>query len=179
MRKAMAVGVVFLAACVVFAATLLAQSQSKNRVPDTEAAQAKALAAQITPLNMKTGLWQTTTTGKSSQMGAVSPINEKHCVTAKDLSGKEWISQMMRGKCSSVTVLKSTATDLEAQGKGCQAGHGMTVDIHAKFHLLDSEHSTGSMDMTINGFGANGSTVKSHADTTSKWIGATCPADMN
>ncbi len=54
MRKATAGGVICLAASLTFAATvLLAQSQpGKN--------------AHITPLNLKTGLWQTTMTGKYS-----------------------------------------------------------------------------------------------------------------
>ena len=47
-----------------FAATaLLAQSQSRKPTTDVGC---RAASAQLTPLNMKTGLWQTTMTGKYS-----------------------------------------------------------------------------------------------------------------
>jgi hypothetical protein len=82
--------------------------------------------------------------------------------------------------CSSVTVLDSTATDTDVQATGCSAGNGMTAEGRGKFHLLDSGDVTGSMDVTFSGstpFGGNGA-VHMHSDFTSKWIGATCPADL-
>ncbi|HEV2222457.1 MAG TPA: hypothetical protein VGR84_05590, partial [Candidatus Acidoferrales bacterium] len=62
MRKTTVGRMVCLAALGLAATALLAQSQSRK--PTTEAA--KAASAQLTPLNMKTGVWQSTMTGKYS-----------------------------------------------------------------------------------------------------------------
>ena len=174
MRKRMTVGVICLAASLVFASTvLLAQSQS-------------GASAQITPLNMKTGLWQTTMTGKYTGLppqvaAAMNPTSTyKNCVRPKDLAGDAWAKNVV-GKCSSVNVLKSTGTDTNVEAKGCSAGNGMTAEGHGKFHLVDSEHLTGTMDVTFSGntpFSGNGP-VHMLADYTSKWVGASCPAEMD
>ena len=47
--------------------------------------------------------------------------------------------------------------------------------MNGKIHVVDSEHGTGSVDVTLLG---NGMNAKGHVDMTGKWIGATCPADM-
>jgi hypothetical protein len=159
MRKAIALGVIGLAASLAFAAT-----------------------EKLQPLNVKTGLWQTTMTAKYTGLppqmaAAVNPtMTYKGCIKPKDLSTNEWVTGF---KCSSWTVLKSTGTDMEAEGKACAVGNGMTADGHGKFHALDSEHLTGTIDADFTGFTGNGSTVHLHADYTSNWLGATCPADVN
>lgn len=186
MRKATAVWTVCLAASFVFAATvLLAQTQSKRSAPNASATHTDATAINaITPLNMKTGLWQTTMTGKVTGLppqlaAAVNPTStHKSCVTPEQLTRSQWTKGLT--KCSSVTVLKSTGTDIDVEMKGCGK---MMAEGHGKFHLADPGHLTGSVDMTmiLNGntpFGGNGP-IHSHTDFTSIWIGATCPADMN
>lgn len=182
MRKEIAVGVICLAALGFAATALLAQS----RKPTTDAA--KAASAQLTPLNMKTGLWQTTMTGKYSglppQMAAAinpTPHAYKSCVKPEQLSKDQWAKGLAGYKCSSMTVLKSTGSDVDVQATGCDVSNGMTAGGHGKFHMVDSGHLTGSMDVTFSGntpFGDSGS-VHMHADYTSNWIGASCPADMN
>ncbi|HKV61827.1 MAG TPA: DUF3617 family protein [Candidatus Acidoferrum sp.] len=188
MKKAIGVAVICLAASVAFAATvLLAQSQSKTPAQDASATHtnAKVASVQITPLNAKTGLWQTTMNAKYSGLppqmaAALNPtMTYKSCLKPKDLSSSTWAKEALGLKCSSLTVLKSTGTDEDLQGKGCDVGHGMTAEGHGKFHLLDSEDLMGSMEVTFTGFPGSGSTVRMHSDYTSKWIGATCPADMN
>lgn len=183
MRKAIAVGVTCLAALGFAATVLLAQSQSRK--PTTDAA--KAASAQLTPLNMKTGLWQTTMTGKYSGLppqmaAAINPHHSyKSCVKPEQLSKDQWAKGLSGYKCSSMTVLKSTGTDVDVQATGCDAGNGMTAEGHGKFHMVDSGHLIGSMDVTFSGntpFGDSGS-VHMHADYTSNWIGASCPANMN
>lgn len=176
MRKAIAVGVICLAASLAVTATVIfAQTQSR-----------KPASVQLTPLNEKTGLWQTTETLKYTGLppqiaAAVNPIPTfKSCLKPKDLSPSKWTTKEFGLKCSSLTVLKSTGTDLEAQGRGCDAGNGMTADGDGNFHVLDSEHVTGRIVVTFSGstpFG-NGP-VHAHVHYTSKWIGATCPAGMN
>lgn len=177
MRKAIAVGVIGLAACLAFAATvLLAQSQSK-----------KPASEQLTPLKVKTGLWQTTTlvksTGLPPQMAAMlnTKSSFKTCLKPKDLSPHEWTTQQLSDlKCSSLSVLKSTGTDLEVQGRGCNVGEGVTGDGHGGFQVLDSEHVKGSLDATLSGNTPFGSGPwHTHADYTYKWLGATCPANIH
>ena len=158
MRKAIALGVIGLAASLALAAT-----------------------GTLKPLNLETGLWQTTTTikyiGLPPQMAAVAnrTITAKGCITPKDLGTNEWVIGF---KCSSWTVLKSTGTDMEAEGKACDVGNGMTADGHGEFHAPDSKHLTGAIDADFTGFAGN-SIVHLHADYTSNWLGATCPADVN
>jgi uncharacterized protein DUF3617 len=184
MRKTTVGWMVCLAALGFAATVLLAQSQSRK--PTTDAA--KAASAQLTPLNMKTGVWQTTMTGKYSglppQMAAAinpTPHAYKSCVKPEQLSKDQWAKGLAGYKCSSMTVLKSTGTDVDVQATGCDVSNGMTAGGHGKFHMVDSGHLTGSMDVTFSGntpFGDSGS-VHMHADYTSNWIGASCPADMN
>jgi hypothetical protein len=141
------------------------------------------------PLNAKPGLWQTTRTPKytglppqMAQMTATMfpPIKFKSCLKPKDLknlSGNA-VATWLGVKCSSVTVLKSTSTDLDVQGKGCSMGdQGINTDGLAKIHVLDSEHEEGTIDAVITGLPGSGP-VHLHATDTSRWIGATCPADM-
>ena len=183
MRKTTVGWMVCLAALGFAATALLAQSQSGK--PTTDAA--KAASAQLTPLNIKTGLWQETETGKYSGLppqiaAAINPtMTYKSCVKPKDLTSDAWAKEIVGLKCSSVTVLKSTRTDVDVVGKGCNAGNGMTAEGHGKFHMVDSEHLTGTMDVTFSGstpFGGNGP-VHMHADYNSNWIGSSCPAGMN
>ena len=190
MRKAIGVMVICLAASLAFATTLLlAQSQSGKPAQDASATHTKAKvpSAPIAPPNVNTGLWQTTVTAKYTGLppqiaAAINPtMTSKGCVKPKDLTSDAWTNGLAGLKCSSVTVLKSTGTDMDVQGKGCNAGNGMTAEGHGKFHVLDSEHVTGTMDVTFSGstpFGGNGP-VHMLANYDSKWIGATCPADMN
>ncbi len=164
MRKAIALGVIGLAASLALSATETL----------------KPLNAK--PLNLETGLWQTTTTAKYTglppQMAAAAnrTITVKGCITPKDLSTNEWVTGF---KCSSWTVLKSTGIAMEAEGKACDVGNGMTAAGHGEFHALDSKHLTGAIDADFTGFTGNGSPVHLHADYTSNWLGATCTGDVN
>lgn len=193
MSKATARWMVCLAASFGLAATvLLAQSQSKRTVPNASATRSSVTPAstQLTPLNAKTGLWQTTTklnyTGLSPQQAqmaaAINPtMTYKSCLKPKDLNPNQWTTKGFGLKCSSMTVTKSTGTDLQAQGKGCDVGDGMTADGSGNFHVSsDSEHVTGSIDVTFSGstpFG-NGP-LHWTANYTSNWVGSTCPANMD
>lgn len=157
MRKAIAVGVICLAACLAF-----------------------AQAGKLQPLNVKTGLWETTQTVKLTGLppqiaAAINPtVTYKSCVKPKDLSTNAWANEGSGLKCSSWNVLKSTGTDMEVQASGCEGGYGMTGGGHGNIHVQDSEHVTGSIDYTVTG---NGLAVQGHGTHTSKWIGATCPAE--
>jgi Protein of unknown function (DUF3617) len=145
-----------------------------------------ALAATGTfqPLKVKTGVWQMTEivtwTGLPPQMAAMMQSGHttkyKSCVTAKDLNTNPWANGSDE-KCK-WTVLNSTGTEMEVQGTSCEAGkeYGMTTEVHGKIHVQDSENGTGTMEITLTG---NGQTMHGKASYTGKWIGATCPADLN
>jgi hypothetical protein len=165
MRKAIAVAVIGLAASLASAATV-----------------------KLQPLNVKAGLWQTTSalkyTGLPPQMAAAerSQITYKSCLKPEDLMNpNKWAAKELAGlKCSSLAVLKSTGTDIEAQGKGCSMGdRGITADGHGKFHVQDPEHVAGSLDVTWSGNTPFGNfAVHGHGDYVDKWLGATCPEHM-
>lgn len=165
MRKALVVAVICLAASLALTAS-----------------------GQIQPLKARTGLWQITKTYNwtlppnlpPQYAGALQsgvPQQYKSCVSLEDLSNNPW-SEGTGQKCT-WTVLKSTETDMEIQGScdlSQEWGMPMTAQGHGTIHLVDSEHGTGSEDLTLSG---NGMTAKGHASYTGKWIGATCPAGMN
>lgn len=172
---------------VCLSATLLL-AQEKTTPPKTAPRKDTALKmapAEVTPLNVNTGLWQMTETvtwtGLPPQTEAImkqaAPTHTyKSCVKPKDLSSNPW-GDGSHDKCT-WTAVNSTGTDMDVRATGCDLGknYGMTAEVHGKIHVLDSEHGTGSMVITVTG---NGQTMNGHATYTGKWIGASCPADMN
>jgi hypothetical protein len=161
MRQVIAVAVICLGASLVFAAT-----------------------GNLKPLNVKTGLWEmtetSTVTGLPPQFAAALavngvPIHYKSCVKQSDLLKNPWSNGSNR-KCS-WTVLSSNGTDMKVQGTCALANSRMSAQMrmHGTIHAVDSEHGKGAVDFTWSG---NGMNAKGHADYTGKWIGATCPADM-
>lgn len=163
MRKALAVVVICLAASVVFAAT-----------------------GELQPLKVKTGLWQMTQKVTSSEnvppqfapmIKNAVPISYKSCVKPKDLIVNPWSNGSDNKKCRWTTV-SSTGSDMEVQGT-CSLNNNegnASMQMHGKIHVLDSEHGTGSMKASVN---FNGQAMNYTVDFTGKWIGASCPADMN
>lgn len=158
-------------------ATMLA-AQTRDNTKRTEQPMVAKLA--LTPLNVKTGLWQMTETitwtGLPPQMAAMMsngrPVTYKSCVTANNLNSNPWADNS-RDKCT-WTALNSTGTNMDVRATGCQIGNdfGMTAEVHGKIHAVDSEDGTGSMDITLTG---NGQTMRGHASYTGKWISASCP----
>jgi Protein of unknown function (DUF3617) len=147
-----------------------------------------AATGAFTPLDVKTGLWEVTSTTKVdatglppqmaqivAMMNAAPPHTWKSCVTPKQLNTNPWANGSDE-KCT-WTVLNSTATDMEVKGTSCMMGRnqGMNSEGTIKIHALDSEHVQATLDGTLTG---NGFTAKEHATMTGKWLGATCPAGM-
>lgn len=150
-------------------------------------------------LNVKTGLWQTTTTNTvTGSMGlppemadkltpaqrarfeaaqkkrSGTPRTETHkdCLTAEKLAEDPFTDKTHpeEAKCQE-TIIKSTATDLEVR-ELCSYGSSKG-DIHLSFHADSPDHVTGSgtTKATVGGREMN-STMKME----SKWISAACPA---
>jgi hypothetical protein len=145
------------------------------------AASLATAAGDVHPLNAKTGIWQMTEvvtwTGLPPQYAAAmksgQPIKYKSCVKEQDLNGNPWANGS--GEKCTWTVLKSTGTDMEVQGKSCDMGKdfGMTADVHGTIHVSDPENGNGSFSIVLTG---NGQTMNGHASYTGKWASATCPA---
>jgi uncharacterized protein DUF3617 len=151
-------------------------------------------------LNVKTGLWQTTTSrtvngsmGLPPEMAAKmtpaqrarfeaaakkqasgTPRTESHkdCLTQEKLAEDPFTDKSHgdNAKCEE-TVIKSTATDLEVR-ELCTYGSSKT-DIHLSFHADSPEHVTGSGTTTAT---TGGRVMKSVMKMDSKWISAACPA---
>jgi len=141
-------------------------------------------AGDVRPLNAKPGLWQMTEvitwTGLPPQYAAAMkngrPINYKSCVKEKDLSSNPWANGS-RERCA-WTVLKSTGTDMEVEGKSCDMGKefGMTADVHGSIHVSDPGNGSGEFSIVLTG---NGQTMNGHATYSGKWVAANCPASMD
>jgi hypothetical protein len=129
------------------------------------------LAATVQPLNVNTGLWQVT--GTNNVAGSDHPINYKKCVSEKQL-GEPWVNGPDE-KCT-WTVVNSTGTDMEVNGKSCEAGkqYGMETNIDLKLHVVDSENVNATMQGTMTG---NGQTMNMNGKLKAKWLGAKCGSD--
>jgi hypothetical protein len=151
-------------------------------------------------LNVKTGLWQTTTTRTVTGSTGIPPevtakltpaqrarleaaakkdagstartVTHKDCLTPEELA-EDYFRDRSHGdnaKCEE-TMIKSTATDLEVR-EACTYGDSKT-DAHLSFHADSSEHVTGSGTITAT---ADGHTMSSTMKMDSKWISASCTA---
>ena len=190
MKKMIVLGAVCLSATL-----LLAQT------PDKKSDQASAV--KMTPMNVKTGLWQNTSTitmtgslGVSPSMAAkLTPeqrakfeaamqaegkrgahtYTDKSCLTQKDLTTDPFAqkdSDQDQIHCHG-KLLSSTSTDIVLQ-ETCSGEASMTYTM--KIHAVDSEHATG----TGTGTGSmGGHTMNSNVKFESKWLGGTCPSDVN
>lgn len=166
----------------------------------TIAAAAQTEAHQ--PLHVKTGLWQVTQTtsigggvppemqARLAQMppeqrarveammqsrfgGAPETRTFKSCVTEKDLNNEPW----QNGTKCKWSVVSSNGTDMEARGTECDMGkeQGMSSEIDIKIHVVDAN----DVRATFNGSATqNGHTFTLSGTHTAKWLGATCPADV-
>jgi len=159
-----------------------------------------ALAAfagdKLQRLNVKTGLWENTTTintqGQmpipSEMLDKLTPeqrarmearmkaqpnershaITEKHCVTEKDLNDGKVFSSKPNQECTQQLV-SSTATSAEIH-MACE-GEGIKGSGTVKIQVIDPEHVKGSTQIHAAG---NGQTIDTQSTFTSKWLGADC-----
>jgi hypothetical protein len=160
--------------------SLLASSQLEQPQGPSFDTPRESRAPLAQPLNAKTGLWEVTETivwiGLPPQMAAMmkgmpQTRTYKTCVKTENLSTNPWAGGS-GDKCS-WTVVTSTSTDMEVRGTACDLGknYGMKADVHGTIHVADSQHGTGSMDVTLTG---SGQTMHGTASYTGKWIGSSC-----
>ena len=193
MKKMIVLGAVCFSATV-----LLAQTQKKG----IEKTPVKT-AIKMTPMNVKTGLWQSTSTitvtgslglppevlakmtpeqkaryeaAMQAQAGGHSSTHtEKSCLTQKDLTTDPFAQKNSDDENIHChgTLLSSTSTDIVLQ-ETCSGE--ATMNYTMKIHAVDSEHATGTGTGTAT---MGGHTMNSSVKFQSTWIGATCPADAN
>jgi hypothetical protein len=158
------------------------------------------VAGEKIKLNVKTGLWQTTsTTSVSGSLGIppemaakLTPEQRakfeaamkkegggtpktrtyKSCLTEKDLTEDPFTDkgQGEKMKCQE-TVIHSTSTELEVR-ESCTDGTAKS-DMHMTFHASSAEHVTGTGNVTTT---MGGHTMNSVMKMDSKWMSAACPA---
>lgn len=163
---------------------------------------ATGLIAQtkITPMNVKTGQWQSTQTVtmsgslgippdleakltpeqraqfeaamKQSPMTRPQTFTNKGCLKQEDLTKDPFANKNMQDMKCHENLLRSTSSEAEAD-ISCE-GPQATFKYHLTFQASDQEHVTGT------GHGSatmGGHTMNSEVKFDSKWIQATCPAD--
>jgi hypothetical protein len=199
MRKSLFFGAACLLASVFF--TLYGKSQQRPQGKEPEHSQ-----VSITPIDVKMGLWQVTSTTTTNGMIGLPPemmaqmtpeqraqfeaamrgrgngtprtITYKSCLRDKKELSEDPFSSLKSHpevECEKKSV-KSTSTDVEVSGSCTAKEMDAKGDFHISFHAVNSEHviGTGQSNMTV-----NGRTMKSEMKYDSKWLGATCPADVN
>jgi hypothetical protein len=159
------------------------------------------------PLNVKTGLWQVTTTSTASGIPPISPDMQARLdqMTPEQRARIEAMMKSRLGgtpqvttyqKCITAedlntnafmnkpdekctwTVLNSTASDMEVQGTSCAAGRDQGMQTEVNIKM----HAVDSENVKASVQGAatgNGHTVNINKTITGKWISASCPAGTN
>jgi hypothetical protein len=149
---------------------------------------------KIQPLNVKPGLWETTTTHKTSgappvppealakltpeqrarfeeriranSAGSTNTVTDKHCVTKQDLEKADF--GQGKGEC---TYTIQTSTSTQAKGKYSCNVEGMMVNGAVDITAPDSEHIKGSSQGSLSG---GSRTMNVETTFTSKFLGASC-----
>lgn len=156
---------------------------------------ASAWCADIHALDVKTGQWETTTTGQmtgvpalppemlnkltpeqrakvESAMGAhgAKPIVSTSCKTKEKLQ-QAWNTGQEALKACTWAVTTSTSSKQEVHIECNQ--NAMKTSGTVKVEAVDSEHIRGSMQMAATG-SDDGHTMSMNYTFTSKWVGAAC-----
>lgn len=149
---------------------------------------------KIQPLNVRPGLWETTTTHKISGAPPIPPealakitpeqrarleermrgnsdastntTTDKHCVTKEDVEKTDF--GQGKGEC---TYTIQTSTSTQAKGKYSCNAEGMKVNGAVDITAPDSEHIKGSSQGSLSG---GGRTMNVETTFTSKFLSASC-----
>jgi hypothetical protein len=203
MRKSMCFGAMCLSATLFLA--LYGQSQQRPQGKESAHSQATTKDS-ITPLDVKMGLWQDTSTTTTEGMVGLPPgiaaqltpeqrakfeaamsnggngtprtITYKSCLRdKKELSEDPFSALKSHPEVEcEEKSVKSTNTDVEVSGKCTAKEMDAKGDFHISFHALNSEHVMGTGQSNMT---VNGRSMKSTMKYDSKWLGATCPAGVN
>ncbi|MBZ5575409.1 MAG: DUF3617 domain-containing protein [Acidobacteriia bacterium] len=148
------------------------------------------------PLNVKTGLWESTvntqvsgalpvpaevlsrlTPEQCARMEAAMKNQEargpratstKSCVTPEDLNKPLTFDAEQKNNCKG-TLLRSSSGEQQIREECTQQNMQITAMVHVE--AVDSEHVKGTMDMTASG---GGNQMNSKGTFTARWIGSDC-----
>lgn len=192
MKKMIVFGAVCLSATV-----LLARAEQKK---GSEAPPPVKSTVKMTPMNVKTGLWQSTSSVavsgglglppetlakltpeqkaryeaamQANSGGRTSTFTNKDCLTKEDLTADPFTR--MGSDDENVhchgALLSSTGTDIVLQ-ETCSGEASLNYTM--KIHAVDQEHATGTGSGTAT---MGGHTMSTSVKFEAKWLGATCPA---
>jgi hypothetical protein len=127
------------------------------------------MAAGLTPLGVKPGLWQVTMTSKISQLPAPHTNTYKSCVRKEDLNQYPFTDP--DAHCT-WTVVSSTGSRMEANGM-CRPESMGDVTFSMRLEALDAEHVKGTGQLTANG---PAGPMNGEYSGTAQWISASCPS---
>lgn len=172
-------------------------AQNKKPVTRTDDAIDRPAGMKLQPMDVKPGLWQTTTTMavagelpvsdemlsrltpeqrarmearmKANSAAHTNTHTNTQCVTKEDLQKYESDFGAARKNGCVPTILSSTSKSAKAK-ISCDT-QGMTGTGTYEVEALDSEHLKGTSHTVMNG---NGHTMKVDGTFTSKWVGASC-----
>jgi hypothetical protein len=170
---------------------LVAGALAQNRVSQSTSSQSKL---SIQPLNVKPGLWETTSTFKRSGAPPIPPealarltaeqrarleermnansggntntVTNQHCVTKEAVEKADF--GQGKGEC---TYNIETSTSTRAKGKYSCNVEGMAVTGAVDIAAPDPEHIKGSSQGSLNG---GGHTMNLESTFTSKFLSASC-----
>ena len=128
--------------------------------------------AQAVPLDVKTGLWQSTMTSELSS-AAQGPMGKtltyKSCLTQKELAEDPIAEPMERGQHCSTKMTSQTRTVW--QGTRVCTGPRGTQEYSGKITAVSREKVKGALLVKM---GQGGYTMTNHAKYESKWLGSNC-----
>lgn len=188
----------FVSTAVLVTLFALATGAQKQKSPNrAETTADRPAGVKLQPMDVKPGLWETTTTmtvagempvpaemlnrltpAQRARMEARMKANSdahtnerthRSCVTTEDIEKYQTDFGAARSNGCTPTILSSTRNSAKAR-ISCDT-QGMTGTGTYEVEALDSEHLKGSSHAVMTG---NGHTMNVDGKFTSKWVGASC-----
>lgn len=189
--------VVVVAIATISMGSLAASAQTQRTKGTEHRAVASQASIKLQPLNVKLGLWETTTTiartgamplpagmlarltpeqrarleerMKAHSGANTSTTTDKHCLTKEELEKGADFGEEMKGANCTRTVTASSST--VAKGNFSCEVQGMRADGTLEIEAPDPEHVKGIWHGIAAG---NGNSMKVDNTFSSKWLGSSC-----
>ena len=165
-------------------------------------------AGKVQPLNVKTGLWQVSTTTTMSGLPEIPPDMQARLdqMTPEQRAKIEAMMKSRLGgtpqtssykKCVTKeelennpwnkpdekcdwAVVNSTGSDMEVKTNSCTAGKNVgMMQTNVDLKIHVVDSENVQATMQLTSTGNNGTTMVGNGTYTGKWLGATCPAGTN
>ncbi len=153
-------------------------------------------ADKFTPMDVKTGLWESTVTNQMSGQLPIPPealarltpeqraqieqamkarasqgaktTTDKSCITKDQLNKPITFDQDKRNNCKS-TLVRSSSSEQDVRMECSESGVQATVTLHIQ--ALNSENVKGTAQVTANG---GGNKMNSQSTFSAKWVSSDC-----